>query len=92
MTKRFAALALGTALLAASLPAAPAHADGSHSCFFGDRAQDEDGYTLTAWSCTGTGYSAVTVTIVSGAAAGVYTCRTAFPWNGTLSGSGCHIS
>ncbi|MEU7854296.1 hypothetical protein [Nonomuraea sp. NPDC049141] len=84
--------ALATALLAAPLLATPAHADGSHDCFFGERSQDGAEYALTAWGCSGSGYFDVTVTIRSGAAAGGHTCRTALPWNSSLSATGCQPS
>ncbi|MGW0805837.1 hypothetical protein [Nonomuraea sp. NPDC002799] len=90
--KRIAAAA-AAALLAVVLVPAPARADGSHECFSGERGPDgSGGYTLTAWGCAGTGYADVMVSILFGVASGTYTCASVFPWNGTLSGTGCRLS
>ncbi|MFB4263529.1 hypothetical protein [Nonomuraea sp. GTA35] len=90
--RRRAACAAGIAVLALSVLAAPARADGSHECFSGERSPAGDAYTLTGWGCGGAGYVDVTVIIRFGPAAGTYVCGHIFPWNGTLSGNGCRIS
>ncbi|MEV0384796.1 hypothetical protein [Nonomuraea sp. NPDC050643] len=83
--KRLAAVA-ALALPATFALAVPAHADGSHSCFFGSLS----GETLNANGCSGAGYVNVTVTVFSGDP-GSYLCRSAFSWNGTMSASGCRL-
>ncbi|MFF4991386.1 hypothetical protein ACFY19_29680 [Streptosporangium saharense] len=87
-------LILGAAVvLAVPLLGMPtAHADGSFDCWFGQRQQEQDGYALDAWSCSGTGYVDFTVTVRSGAAAGTYHCGRGFPWNGTLGAHSCSMT
>ncbi|TDD93024.1 hypothetical protein [Actinomadura rubrisoli] len=84
------AAAITAVMLAGSLLSTPAaHADGSYDCFFGDRTPTQDGYKISAHSCTGGGGVDVTIKVVSGSAAGGNRCRTAFSWNGFLTANGC---
>ncbi|SEH01165.1 hypothetical protein SAMN05444920_11995 [Nonomuraea solani] len=78
------------AAAALALPAMilPAQAAGSHTCFGGEL---RPGDNLLASGCDGTGYVNVTVIVRFGPAAGTYLCGSVFSWNGTLSGTGCHL-
>ncbi|UBU10235.1 hypothetical protein [Nonomuraea gerenzanensis] len=89
MSLRRIAAAAGAALLALSLIAVPARADGSHECFSGVRTPDGEHYDLSAGGCAGAGYYQVTVVILVGDARGTYSCASVFSWNGSLTGERC---
>ncbi|MFB9968348.1 hypothetical protein [Sinosporangium siamense] len=92
LAKQLVVAAATAVLISPLLPASPAQAAGSHTCFSGTRTLEPDGYHLTANPCDGSGFVDVVIHIVSGSAAGTYRCRSAFSWNGYLSASGCRIS
>jgi hypothetical protein len=85
-------LILSTATAAVTVPllsTPAAHAAGSYNCFSGSRTTTQSGYQISANGCDGAGYVDVTVTVLSGSAAGRHRCSTAFSWNGFLSAEGC---
>ncbi|MFB4284598.1 MULTISPECIES: hypothetical protein [unclassified Nonomuraea] len=92
MTLRRFAAAAGAALLAVSLAAAPARAEGFHECFSGTRTPDGEYYELSGWGCAGGGYHQVTVVVMVGDAAGTYSCTSVFSWHGDLSGDRCRLT
>lgn len=92
MRKKRFATALGAALLAVPLIAAPAHAAGFYSCTGGSIQPSGSAYYVGGYNCGGQGISDVTVRLRGGPAAGSYTCQTVlyFPMTGNLGGFTCH--
>ncbi|WP_043619198.1 hypothetical protein [Nonomuraea candida] len=91
MTLRRLAAATGAALLAVSLAAAPARADGYHECFSGTRTPDGEYHRLSAHACAGAGYYQVTVVVMVGDARGTHSCGSVFSWHGDLVGERCRL-
>ncbi|MFI7463056.1 hypothetical protein [Nonomuraea sp. NPDC049646] len=82
---RRTAVAAAAALICSLLPTQAARADGAYTCFLGWI----DHGTISGQDCEGVGYVNVNVTLMAGPRPGTYLCRTAFSWNGSLSGEGC---